>query len=73
MLIYRTVLKLRHRAYDSGRRPVAEAGVPTICVGNVTVGGTGKTPLTELILRTLEGHRLAVLSRGAVRITKSAL
>ncbi len=73
MLIYRTVLKLRHRAYDSGRRPVAEAGVPTICVGNVTVGGTGKTPLTELILRTLEGHKLAVLSRGYGRKTKGYL
>ena len=73
MLIYRTVLKLRHRAYDSGRRPVAEAGVPTICVGNVTVGGTGKTPLTELILRTLEGRRLAVLSRGYGRKTKGYL
>lgn len=73
MLIYRTVLKLRHRAYDSGRRPVAEAGVPTICVGNVTVGGTGKTPLTELILRILEGRRLAVLSRGYGRKTKGYL
>ena len=73
MLIYRTVLKLRHRAYDRGRRPVAEAGVPTICVGNVTVGGTGKTPLTELILRELSGHRLAVLSRGYGRKTKGYL
>lgn len=73
MLIYKLVLKLRHRAYDRGRRPVAEAGVPTICVGNVTVGGTGKTPLTELILRTLEGHKLAVLSRGYGRRTKGYL
>ena len=73
MLIYRLVLKLRHRAYDRGRRPVAEAGVPTICVGNVTVGGTGKTPLTELILRELAGHQLAVLSRGYGRRTKGYL
>ena len=73
MLIYRTILKLRHRAYDRGRRPCAEAGVPTICVGNVTVGGTGKTPLTELILRELAGRQLAVLSRGYGRRTKGYL
>lgn len=73
MLIYRTILKLRHRAYDRGRRPCAEAGVPTICVGNVTVGGTGKTPLTELILRLLAGHQLAVLSRGYGRRTRGYL
>lgn len=73
MLIYRTILKLRHRAYDRGRRPCAEAGVPTICVGNVTVGGTGKTPFTELILRELADRQLAVLSRGYGRRTKGYL
>ncbi|MBP5488125.1 MAG: tetraacyldisaccharide 4'-kinase [Bacteroidales bacterium] len=73
MLIYKTILRLRHRAYDRGRRPVAEPGVPTVCVGNVTVGGTGKTPLTELILRMLQGRRLAVLSRGYGRKTRGYL
>jgi len=73
MGIYRLILKLRHRAYDSGRRPVAEADVPTVCVGNVTVGGTGKTPHTEMILRMLEGRRVAVLSRGYGRKTKGYL
>lgn len=73
MGIYRLILKLRHRAYDSGRRPVAEADVPTVCVGNVTVGGTGKTPHTEMILRMLSGYRVAVLSRGYGRRTKGYL
>ena len=73
MGIYRLILKLRHRAYDSGRRPVAEADVPTVCVGNVTVGGTGKTPHTEMILRMLSGYRVAVLSRGYGRKTKGYL
>ena len=62
--------------FDSGLRKVKSADVPTICVGNVTVGGTGKTPHTEMILRTLlesaewGGKNLAVLSRGYGRKTK---
>lgn len=50
-----------------------EAEVPTICLGNITVGGTGKTPHTEMILRLLQrsdewGFRdVAVLSRGYKR------
>ena len=37
-------LKIRHKLYDSGVKKVHQADVPTISIGNVTVGGTGKTP-----------------------------
>lgn len=68
-MIYRLILAIRNARYAKGRRSV-KAPVPTICVGNVTVGGTGKTPHTELLLRLLGqtsrwgGSNLAVLSRG---------
>lgn len=69
-------LKLRHFMFDCGIRKVHTADVPTVCIGNVTVGGTGKTPHTEMLIRTLLqdeewGNRnLAVLSRGYKRKTK---
>jgi len=69
-------LKVRHFLFDKGIRKVRSAEVPTICVGNVTVGGTGKTPHTEMILRTIsqmpsfDGMNLAVLSRGYKRKSK---
>ncbi len=71
---YWLTLKIRARRYRNGRHS-REAEVPTICLGNVTVGGTGKTPHTELVLRTLlrdigfQGHA-AVLSRGYKRRSK---
>ena len=73
---YWASLKLRHFMFDHGMRKVAKADVPTICVGNITVGGTGKTPHTEMLLRTLLEHpewgqkNLAVLSRGYKRKTR---
>ena len=73
---YWAALKIRHFMFDHGLRKVRSADVPTICVGNVTVGGTGKTPHTEMLLRTLLqddiwGHRnLSVLSRGYKRRTR---
>ena len=73
IMIYKAILKIRNRAYDKGRRKSFEADVPTICIGNVTVGGTGKTPHTEMVLRTLLQSddwayaNLAVLSRGYKR------
>lgn len=69
-------LKTRHFLYDSGLKKVSSADVPTICIGNVTVGGTGKTPHTEMLIRTLLNDEdwgkknLAVLSRGYKRKTK---
>ena len=73
---YWLTLKFRHFMYDHGLRKVYSPEVPTICVGNITVGGTGKTPHTEMLLRTLLGSdtwgtkNLAVLSRGYKRKTR---
>lgn len=71
---YYLALKIRHAMYDHNFLVKSrEAEIPTICIGNVTVGGTGKTPHTEMILDTLMrteewGRRnLAVLSRGYKR------
>ena len=71
-MIYRLILSLRNAWYKGGRHS-AEASVPTICVGNITVGGTGKTPHTEMLLRLLEQsprwamRSIAVLSLGYKR------
>ena len=51
---YWVALKLRHLLYDKHIKKCTEYSVPVICVGNVTVGGTGKTPFTEMIIRRLE-------------------
>lgn len=70
---YYLTLKLRHCLYDHGIFKVSDCESPTICVGNITAGGTGKTPHTEMILRTLlrsddwAFKNIAVLSRGHKR------
>lgn len=70
---YYITLKIRHALYDSGIRKVHTAEIPSVSVGNVTVGGTGKTPHTEMLVRLLSGspqwkdRRIAVLSRGYKR------
>lgn len=65
-LVYSNVLRLRAFLYKRGFLPSFRLGVPVISVGNLTVGGTGKTPMTVLIARLLvaRGKRVAVLSRG---------
>ena len=73
---YYLSLKFRHFLYDKGIRKSVKAAVPAVCIGNITVGGTGKTPHTEMTLRTLlsmeeaEGKHFAVLSRGYKRRSK---
>ena len=52
-MIYGLWLRLRHLAYNKGWKKSFKADVPTICVGNITVGGTGKTPHVEMLLRQL--------------------
>ncbi len=68
---YYIVLKIRHFLYDKGIKKSKSYPVPVICVGNITVGGTGKTPHTEMLIRLLGGkYNVAVLSRGYKRKSK---
>lgn len=65
-LAYRGGLALRRAAYAWGVRKARSLPCPVVAVGNLTVGGTGKTALVELLARHLAGHgrRVAILSRG---------
>lgn len=66
-LLYALVVYVRNRLYDSGVFTSKSYTTPTICVGNVSVGGTGKTPMTEYLIRMLTNKRVAILSRGYKR------
>jgi tetraacyldisaccharide 4'-kinase len=69
--IYAGVTLLRNKLFDCGMLRSESFDVPTICVGNLSVGGTGKTPHTEYLINLLSrDHRVAVLSRGYKRRTK---
>ena len=67
-LIYSVVTDLRNFMYDTGILPHHEFRLPVICVGNITVGGTGKTPHTEYLIGLLrKNFRVATLRRGYKR------
>lgn len=69
--LYGGVTHLRNLLYDRGVLRQRSFPIPVISVGNITVGGTGKTPHVEYLLQLLAGdRRVAVLSRGYGRITK---
>lgn len=70
-ILYDAVTGIRNRLYDRGYRPSASFDLPVICIGNLSVGGTGKTPMVEYLVRLLEkSWRLATLSRGYGRNTR---
>ncbi|MES2997389.1 MAG: tetraacyldisaccharide 4'-kinase [Verrucomicrobiota bacterium] len=64
--IFRLLVQLRLARYRSGAREQHFLGAKVISIGNITVGGTGKTPVTELLSRELRdrGRSVAILSRG---------
>jgi tetraacyldisaccharide 4'-kinase len=63
---YTAAVRRRNRRYDHGAAVVHRADVPVVSVGNLTLGGTGKTPLVEWLagLFQARGVRVAVVSRG---------
>lgn len=63
---YYLILELRHFMYDKGLLKSYKYDIPVISIGNITVGGTGKTPHAELVIGELlkQNHRVALISRG---------
>ncbi|HBZ25763.1 MAG TPA: tetraacyldisaccharide 4'-kinase [Rikenellaceae bacterium] len=68
---YYLTLKIRHYLYDNGIFKSYKFDLPVISIGNISAGGTGKTPHTEFIVKELlQDYRVAVLSRGYGRRSK---
>lgn len=69
--LYGVGLKIRHTLFDWNILRSVKFDIPIICVGNITVGGTGKTPTVEMLVEHYsESYNVAVLSRGYGRVTK---
>ncbi|MFN7022482.1 MAG: tetraacyldisaccharide 4'-kinase, partial [Phycisphaerales bacterium] len=63
--IYRAIIRRRNRSFDAGRG-VTRFGVPVVSVGNLSVGGTGKSPMVTHIVASLlrAGLRPCIAMRG---------
>ncbi|NLP56793.1 tetraacyldisaccharide 4'-kinase [Lutibacter sp. B1] len=70
-VLYGAVTNVRNNLYDKEILKSTKFDIPTIVVGNLSVGGTGKTPQIEYLVRLLQNeYKLAVLSRGYKRKSK---
>lgn len=70
-LMYGGITSLRNLFYDKGWFESKKYSIPIICVGNLTTGGTGKSPMIEFLIDFLRvDYNVAVLSRGYKRKTK---
>jgi tetraacyldisaccharide 4'-kinase len=63
---YSWVVRRRNRGFDTGRREIQNVGVPVVSVGNLTLGGTGKSPMVQWLARWFgdRGLKVAIVSRG---------
>lgn len=69
-LLYGAIMWLRNKLYDAGLISSIQFSVPVISVGNLSTGGTGKTPHIEYLIRLLEyEYKVATMSRGYKRRT----
>ncbi|NOY78240.1 MAG: tetraacyldisaccharide 4'-kinase, partial [Calditrichaeota bacterium] len=73
--LYEGIIRLRNRLYDWGIFTVHWVPAPVVSVGNVTVGGTGKTPIVILLgqMYRARGKRVGILTRGYGRVSKESV
>ncbi len=70
-ILYGEITDIRNKAYDKNIFPSTSFDIPVISVGNLSTGGTGKTPQVEYLIRLLrDDYKIAVLSRGYKRKSK---
>ena len=73
-VLFDVVTSIRNRLYDTGVRPSAVFEIPLVSVGNLAVGGTGKTPMVEYLIRLFSNqYKVATLSRGYGRRSKGIM
>lgn len=73
-LMYEGATRYRNGMFDRGKKKSTGFLIPTVVVGNLNLGGSGKTPMVEFLVESLKDHyRLATLSRGYGRKTKGFL
>lgn len=69
-ILYGAIVWLRNKLYDNGVLSSIQFSIPVICVGNLSTGGTGKTPHIEYLIRLFQyEYQLATMSRGYKRKT----
>ncbi len=70
-ILFGLVIAIRNYLYDTNKLKSATFNFPIICIGNLAVGGTGKSPMVEYLIRLLkDDFKIATLSRGYKRKTK---
>lgn len=70
---YQAITTLRNWAFDEQILPSREFEVPIIAVGNLSTGGTGKTPMVEFLIRHFPTKKIGLVSRGYGRKTKGLI
>lgn len=73
--IYGFFVRRRNKRYDKHSVPIVQVNIPVISVGNITTGGTGKTPVVQWLVRYLQeqGRHPAVVLRGYKRASRGLL
>lgn len=72
-LIYKGITSLRNLLFELKVLPTFEPNIATIGVGNLTVGGTGKTPIIDYLISVFPNNKIGIISRGYGRKTKGFL
>lgn len=74
-MVYGFIIVIRNLFFDIGIFKIHKVNVPVISIGNITAGGTGKTPIVEYLTQYFleQNHKVAVISRGYKRKTKGTV